>query len=67
MCADLTLAQNPYSLTSYGNAGIEAASNFPGARAQAAIAIDHSDNIWLVGGYGYFGTSYSNYGWLQDV
>jgi N-acetylneuraminic acid mutarotase len=49
----------------YGNQGVSAATNIPGARAGAASWIDSSGNLWLFGGQGYDSTGTT--GSLNDL
>ena len=37
----------------YGNMGIAASTNWPGARKSAIVTLDATGNVWLFGGYGY--------------
>lgn len=42
-----------YAPAVYGNQGVAAAANTPGARAAQATWTDASGNLWLFGGFGY--------------
>lgn len=46
-------SQSANALSAHGTEGVAAASNIPGARSRVAICKDPSNNIWLLGGYGY--------------
>lgn len=50
----------------YGNLGISAVGNNPGARGWGASWLDGSGNFWLFGGDGHPGSGYSN-GYLNDL
>jgi hypothetical protein len=49
----------------YGAQGVPAATNVPGARANAVSWIDSSGNLWLFGGRGFY--SVGGIGYLNDL
>lgn len=49
----------------YGEQGVPASTNIPGARYSAAVWTDANDNLWLYGGSGY--AAGASTGWLSDL
>lgn len=49
----------------YGTKGTAASGNTPGARYNSLVAIDSSNNLWLLGGYGY--DNMGGQGYLNDL
>ena len=51
----------------YGTLGVAAPSNSPGCRYGAMSWADNAGNIWLYGGYGYFGDGTSGELWEYNI
>src|SRR3990167_1854792 len=62
-CVSGTSSLNQYG--TYGTQGTPASGNVPGARGGSISWIDSSNNLWLLGGYGYDGSG--GLGYLNDL